>query len=153
MLGFKVSCHLVDHCFCVRPGTSAATAPQFLPPCTCTESFSLVSSSSAHLPYVQPSRRCWDSKNHAICSNTVFAYDLEPVRQLRPNPCHCAFYSILQLAVFVFYSFILAFIRPVDAGIQDRQLQPQSVLYSLVCFFLAVFAIALVKCVSSSVVQ
>jgi hypothetical protein len=41
MLGSKVSCHLLRHCFCVRPGTSAATAaqsilyslPRFFGPC------------------------------------------------------------------------------------------------------------------------
>jgi hypothetical protein len=50
MLGSKASRHLFQHCFCIRPGTSAAIAPQFLAPCVCTASFSLMSSTAVHLP-------------------------------------------------------------------------------------------------------
>jgi hypothetical protein len=50
MLGFKASFHLSRRCFSVRPGTSAAIAAQFLPPCVCTASFSWLSSSSDHEP-------------------------------------------------------------------------------------------------------
>jgi hypothetical protein len=50
MLGSNTSFHLFRHCFCVRPGTIAAILFQFLPPCVCTEFFSLLSSSSVHLP-------------------------------------------------------------------------------------------------------
>jgi hypothetical protein len=39
-----------DIVFFVRPGTSAAIKPQFLPPCVCTVSCSLLSSCSAHAP-------------------------------------------------------------------------------------------------------
>jgi hypothetical protein len=56
MLGFKKSCHLVQHCCFVRPETNAAIAAQFLPPCVCTAFFSLLSSPSAHLP-VRPFAR------------------------------------------------------------------------------------------------
>jgi hypothetical protein len=42
--------HLLLHCNNVRPGISAAIALQCLPPCVCTASFSLMSSSSDYLP-------------------------------------------------------------------------------------------------------
>jgi hypothetical protein len=48
MLFFKMLCHLVQHSFCVRPGTSAAILSQFLPPCICTDSLSLLSSTTVH---------------------------------------------------------------------------------------------------------
>jgi hypothetical protein len=50
MLGFKTLSHLLEHCFLVRPGTSAATSFQFMSPCVCTASFSLMSSSAVQLP-------------------------------------------------------------------------------------------------------
>jgi hypothetical protein len=50
MLGSKTLSHLSQHCCLVRPGNSATITGQFLPPCVFTESFSLMSSSSAHLP-------------------------------------------------------------------------------------------------------
>jgi hypothetical protein len=37
------------YCILVRPGTSVAIARQFLPPCVCTASFSLLTSFSVHL--------------------------------------------------------------------------------------------------------
>jgi hypothetical protein len=45
-----ISCHLLQHCTFVRPGTSAAIATQSLPPRVCTAPSSLPSSSSAHSP-------------------------------------------------------------------------------------------------------
>jgi hypothetical protein len=48
--GIQDLCHLLQHCIFVRPGTSAAIAAQFLPPCVCTAAFSLRSSSSVHAP-------------------------------------------------------------------------------------------------------
>jgi hypothetical protein len=50
MLEFKTLFHLFQHCFFVRPGTSAAIAAQSLPLCVFTESFNFLSSSSDHLP-------------------------------------------------------------------------------------------------------
>jgi hypothetical protein len=49
MLGSNAFFHLLQHCFAVRPGTNTAIATQSLPPCSCTESFSLSSSSCVHL--------------------------------------------------------------------------------------------------------
>jgi hypothetical protein len=50
MLGSKMSFHLFLHWFIVRPGTRTLTTAQSLPPCVCTASFNLLSSSSAHFP-------------------------------------------------------------------------------------------------------
>jgi hypothetical protein len=50
MLGFKASYHLFQHCFFVRPGTRSEMFFQFLPPCICTASFSLLSSTAIHVP-------------------------------------------------------------------------------------------------------
>jgi hypothetical protein len=46
----KVSCHLMRHCFFVRPETSAAIAFQFLPSYARTASFNCSSSSAVHFP-------------------------------------------------------------------------------------------------------
>jgi hypothetical protein len=43
MLETKLSHHLLRHSFGVRPGTNAAIAFQFLPPCSRTPSFNLLS--------------------------------------------------------------------------------------------------------------
>jgi hypothetical protein len=59
-LGSRTSCHLFLHCIFVRPGTSAATAVQSLPPCVCSASFSLLSSSTVHLPVRPLARPIWD---------------------------------------------------------------------------------------------
>jgi hypothetical protein len=50
MLRLNASCHLLRHCILVRPGTFAAMALQSLPPCVCTASFYLLSSTAIHLP-------------------------------------------------------------------------------------------------------
>jgi hypothetical protein len=49
ILGSKTSCHLLQHCTFVRPGTIAASAFQSLPPCVSTAPLSLLSSSSVQL--------------------------------------------------------------------------------------------------------
>jgi hypothetical protein len=73
MLGFKASCHLLRYCCCVRPGTSAAIAPQFLPSCVCTAAFSMLSSSSLHVPVRSFSRSMLGSNasrhlhRHCVC--------------------------------------------------------------------------------------
>jgi hypothetical protein len=36
-------------------------------------------------PYVHSPGRCWDARHHAICSNTVFSFDPQPVRPRQPN--------------------------------------------------------------------
>jgi hypothetical protein len=53
--------HLSRHCVLDRPGTSVATANQFLP-CVCTASFSLMSSSANHLPLCTLSQPMLGSK-------------------------------------------------------------------------------------------
>jgi hypothetical protein len=50
MLETNEPCHLLEHCDFVRPGTKTAIAPHFLPPCVCTASVSLLSSSFVHVP-------------------------------------------------------------------------------------------------------
>jgi hypothetical protein len=50
MLGSKESSHLSQHWIFVRPGTSAAIVSQFLPPCTRTASFNILSMSAVYLP-------------------------------------------------------------------------------------------------------
>jgi hypothetical protein len=49
MLRSKTSCHLLEHCFFVRPGKSAETAPNSLSPCLYTASLNLLSPSFVHL--------------------------------------------------------------------------------------------------------
>jgi hypothetical protein len=46
MMGSKTSCHLLQHCFCVRPGIISGVASQFLRPCLCATSFSFMPSSA-----------------------------------------------------------------------------------------------------------
>jgi hypothetical protein len=60
--GIQGKFHLSRHCFLVRPGTSAAIATQSLPPCSCTASFSLTSSTDAHLPVRPLARSMLQSK-------------------------------------------------------------------------------------------
>jgi hypothetical protein len=89
MLGSKRR-HLLRHCCFVRPGTSAATANQLLPPYACTESFSLLSSASVHLPLLPPVRAMLGSQASRHLLLHCFSFDLEPEQQLHPNPCHRA---------------------------------------------------------------
>jgi hypothetical protein len=49
-LRFQPLYHLLQHCFSAQPGTNAAIAAQFSPPCVCTVSFSLMASTAVHLP-------------------------------------------------------------------------------------------------------
>jgi hypothetical protein len=54
MMGFKASCHLLQHCFFVRPGTSAEFVTRsLLPLCSCSAPCSLLSSTDDHLPAVR----------------------------------------------------------------------------------------------------
>jgi hypothetical protein len=84
--------HLLLHCILVRPGTSAAIAAQSLSPCVCTASFSLLFSSSAHLPIRPLARSMFRSKTscHLLLHNDL-SFDPEPTRILLPNPCRRAF--------------------------------------------------------------
>jgi hypothetical protein len=90
MLGSKGLVHLQRHCFSPRPGTRAAIAPHLLTPCVSTASFSLMSSSSSHFPYALSLGRCCDPRLPSISNNSVIVFDPDPVRQLRPTPCHRA---------------------------------------------------------------
>jgi hypothetical protein len=49
MLASKTLRFLLLHCFCDRPWTRAAILPQFLAPCVCTASFSLLPSPTVQL--------------------------------------------------------------------------------------------------------
>jgi hypothetical protein len=64
----KMSCHLPEQCFSVRPGIRSEIEGQSLPPCVRTESFSLMSSSSVHLPVrpVVPSMLCFKKSCHLL---------------------------------------------------------------------------------------
>jgi hypothetical protein len=91
MLGSKTRCHLCRHCVSARPGTSAATAPQFLPLCVCTASFSFRLRLLPIYPYIQVSDRFWDPRRDATGAGTAFPLDPEPARQLLSNSCNRAF--------------------------------------------------------------
>jgi hypothetical protein len=145
--GIKTSCHLLRHCFCVRSGISAAIAPQLLPPCVCTASFSLMSTSSAHLP-VRPLAPASAPQFLSPCICTRFfscpltrtsnREGLVGIQDITPSAPTLHFNStrnqrgnctpilatvrlncILQLAVFDCCPFTRTFIFSVDARVQD----------------------------------
>jgi hypothetical protein len=91
LLGFKTEYHLLLHCSFFRPGTSAAIVSQFLPPCVCNASFSLLFQLLSISPSMPSSGRCWRPRYYAICHYTEFWFDPEPALQLHPNSCHRAF--------------------------------------------------------------
>jgi hypothetical protein len=62
MLGFKESCHLFQHCFCVRPGTSAATATQSLSLCVLQHPSACCFRLLLIYPCVHSPCRCWDPR-------------------------------------------------------------------------------------------
>jgi hypothetical protein len=53
-----------------------------------------------------------------ICNNTVFSLVPEPARKLRPNPSTVPLHRILQLAVFVSFSFTRTSTRQLNVEIQ-----------------------------------
>jgi hypothetical protein len=120
MLGFKASCHLSRHCFFVRPGTSAVIAAQFLPPCVCTESFSLMSSSSVHVParLVAPSmlgsRASSPFRRHCLSIRSTW----DQLDNCDPILVTVRLYRILYLDDFVFFPLTRMSSRPVDARIR-----------------------------------
>jgi hypothetical protein len=62
--------------------------------------------------------RCWDSRHHAICSNTEFSFDLEPVPQFPSNSWHRAFVlhpSAWCLRLLSIYPYVEAFRRCWDS--------------------------------------
>jgi hypothetical protein len=65
--------HLLQHCFFVRPGTSAEIATQSLPPCICAASAFYLRLLPVY-PYVQQSGRCLDSRYHAPSAPTLFFF-------------------------------------------------------------------------------
>jgi hypothetical protein len=92
MLCFKASCHLCRHCLFVRPGIRVATATQSLPPCICTESFSLSPSSGVHLPVRLVVPPMLESKPlFHLLRHCFFSFDLEPARQFPSNSWHRSF--------------------------------------------------------------
>jgi hypothetical protein len=85
---FRTLCHLLRHCILDRPGTSAAISPQFLPPCVCTAFFSLLSSSSDHLPCVHSLGRCWDPRPPSPPSGKATSAAASLFLGLRRKLCH-----------------------------------------------------------------
>jgi hypothetical protein len=88
--------HLPKYCLCVRPGTSAAIAPRFLPPCFCVASFSLLSSSAVHAP-VRPVARSMLAlfrrstlDQHSNCGPILVTVRLHHILQLDVFTC-CPF--------------------------------------------------------------
>jgi hypothetical protein len=117
-LGSMCFFHLSQHCFFVRPRTSAVIETQFLPPCVCTAANSLTSSSPFHLPVHPFTRSMLGSKVFMPSASTLHS------RLTRNQRSNCGpllatvLYCILQLDIFVLFPFPRTSSHPVDTGIQ-----------------------------------
>jgi hypothetical protein len=96
---------------------SVAIAPQFLPPCVCIASFSLMSSPTVQLPIRLVPCRCRNPSNYSICSNTACSFQCGNCTPILATMHLC---RVLQLVIFVCCPVSLASVRPVTVGmVQD----------------------------------
>jgi hypothetical protein len=91
-VGFKTSFHLFQHCFFVRPGTSAAIASQFLPPFIFTVFFNLSSSTVVQRPVRADVRSLLECK---VWSRTSTATAVQSVLYSLPHFCLLLFVTAL----------------------------------------------------------